>query len=113
MSGDAVLLMTAAVSPEHAGSGLGRMLVQAAAKDLHRRNVRAMEAFGRLGARPRCSWAGASLPAQFLSAVGFKTVREHAVWPRMRLDLRTVAVLAGGHGGGRRAAAAAGACSRC
>ena len=29
------------------------------------------------------------LPASFLSEVGFKTVREHAVWPRMRLDLRT------------------------
>ena len=31
VSGDAVLLMTAAVSPEHAGQGLGRVLVQAAA----------------------------------------------------------------------------------
>jgi GNAT superfamily N-acetyltransferase len=89
VSADAVLLMTAAVSPEHAGGGLGRMLVQAAAKDLNRRNIRAMEAFGRSGvlaAQP----GGCVLPAQFLSAVGFKTVREHAMWPRMRLDLRTV-----------------------
>ena len=53
VSGDAVLLMTAAVAPEHSGSGLGRMLVQAAAKDLHRRNVRAMEAFGRSVPVPR------------------------------------------------------------
>ena len=88
VSGDAVLLMTAAVAPEHAGSGLGRMLVQAAAKDLHRRNVRAMEAFGRSGAVP-LPLGGCVLPASFLSEVGFKTVREHAVWPRMRLDLRT------------------------
>ena len=65
------------------------MLVQAAAKDLHRRNVRAMEAFGRsVPVRRRCG--GCVLPAAFLSEVGFKTVREHAVWPRMRLDLRTV-----------------------
>jgi GNAT superfamily N-acetyltransferase len=90
VSGDAVLLMTAAVAPEHSGSGLGRMLVQAAAKDLHRRNVRAMEAFGRSGPVPR-QLGGCVLPASFLCEVGFKTVREHAVWPRMRLDLRTVA----------------------
>jgi GNAT superfamily N-acetyltransferase len=89
VSADAVLLMTAAVSPEHAGAGLGRQLVQAAAKDLNRRNVRAMEAFGRSGMGP-AAWGGCVVPAQFLSAVGFKTVREHAVWPRMRLDLRTV-----------------------
>ena len=89
VSGDAVLLMTAAVAPEHSGSGLGRMLVQAAAKDLHRRNVRAMEAFGRSVPVPR-QLGGCVLPASFLSEVGFKTVREHAVWPRMRLDLRTV-----------------------
>jgi GNAT superfamily N-acetyltransferase len=89
VSGDAVLLMTAAVSPEHAGQGLGRVLVQAAAKDLHRRDIRAMEAFGRFGA-PAGMRGGCVLPADFLSAVGFKTVREHPVWPRMRLDLRTM-----------------------
>jgi GNAT superfamily N-acetyltransferase len=40
VSGDAVLLMTARLLPEYAGGGLGRMLVQAAAKDLTRRGVR-------------------------------------------------------------------------
>ena len=28
-------------------------------------------------------------PAKFLTAVGFKTVREHRTYPRLRLDLRT------------------------
>ena len=46
VSGDAVLLMAARVRPEYRGGGLARMLVQAAAKDLTRRGVRAIEAFG-------------------------------------------------------------------
>lgn len=48
VSPDAVLLMTAQVLPEFAGAGLGRMLVQSVAKDLTRRGVRAVEAFGDL-----------------------------------------------------------------
>ena len=46
VSGDAVLLMTARVLPEFTGGGLARMLVQSAAKDLTRRGVRAIEAYG-------------------------------------------------------------------
>ena len=46
VSADAVLLMTARVLPEYTGGGLARMLIQAAAKDLTRRGVRAVEAFG-------------------------------------------------------------------
>ena len=48
VSGDAVLLMTGRVVTEFQGGGLGRMLLQAAAKDLTRRGVRAIEAFGSL-----------------------------------------------------------------
>lgn len=90
VSGDAVLLMTARVLPEFGGGGLGRMLVQTAAKDLTRRGVRAIEAFGRAGPveegknAPTCV-----VPADFLLAVGFKTVRPHHRFPRLRLDLRT------------------------
>lgn len=29
------------------------------------------------------------VPADFLSAVGFKTVRPHPKWPRLRLELRS------------------------
>lgn len=85
VSGDAVLLMTAHVLPELAGGGLGRMLVQGVAKDLTRRGVRAIEAFGDARwERPECV-----VPADFLLAVGFKTVRPHPRFPRLRLELKT------------------------
>ena len=103
VSGDAVLLMTARLLPEFAGGGLGRMLVQAAAKDLTRRGVRALEAFGRVG--ENLPPGGCVVPADFLLAVGFKTVRPHHGFPRLRLDLRSAAVLARGHGGRPGAAA--------
>lgn len=85
VSADAVLLMTAHVLTEFAGGGLGRMLVQGVAKDLTRRGVRAIEAFGDLRwEKPACV-----LPADYLLAVGFKTIRPHHRYPRLRLDLRT------------------------
>ncbi|HEV2451274.1 MAG TPA: GNAT family N-acetyltransferase [Streptosporangiaceae bacterium] len=85
VSADAVLLMTAHVLTEFAGGGLGRMLVQSVAKDLTRRGVKAIEAFGDLKwERPACV-----LPADYLLAVGFKTVRPHHRFPRLRLELRT------------------------
>lgn len=85
VSADAVLLMTAHVLPEFTGGGLGRMLVQGVAKDLTRRGVRAIEAFGDL------QWSGPAcvIPAQHLLAVGFKTVRPHPRFPRLRLELKT------------------------
>jgi hypothetical protein len=88
VSADAVLLMTATVLPEFSGGGLGRMLVQGVAKDLIRRGVRAVEAFGdtQWGERGHCL-----LPADHLLAVGFKTVRPHPRHPRLRLELKTAA----------------------
>lgn len=109
VSTDAVLLMTGTVLEEFRGGGLGRMLVQGAAKDLTRRGVRAIEAFGVLGDRldagPVARRAagesaaerperyapppGCVVPADFLLAVGFKTVRPHHRHPRLRLELKT------------------------
>ncbi|RJK94156.1 GNAT family N-acetyltransferase [Vallicoccus soli] len=101
VSGDAVLLMTAAVQPEMRGGGLGRVLVQSVAKDLVRRGVRALEAFG--DARPdedadaaptgapagrRAHRRACLVPADYLLAVGFKTVRPHHRFPRLRLELK-------------------------
>jgi GNAT superfamily N-acetyltransferase len=83
---DAVLLTAVAVLPELAGGGIGRMLVQAVAKDLTRRGVRAIEAFG--DATPT-SESHCVIPADFLLSVGFKTVRAHHRWPRLRLELRS------------------------
>ena len=85
VSSDAVLLLTAQLLPEFAGGGLGRMLVHAVAKDLTRRGVRAIEAFG----DSRWESPACVLPADFLLAVGFKTVRQHPRYPRLRLDLKS------------------------
>jgi len=85
VSADAVLLMTAHILPEFAGGGLGRMLVQGVAKDLTRRGVKAIEAFGDLKAEE----GGCMVPADYLLSVGFKTIRPHHRYPRLRLDLRS------------------------
>jgi GNAT superfamily N-acetyltransferase len=86
VSADAVLLTTMHVMPEFAGEGLGRMLAQAVVRDLTRRGVKAVEAFGdaRPGTEPGCL-----VPADFLRSVGFKTVRPHPRWPRLRMELRS------------------------
>ena len=49
VSADAALLMTAEVLPDFGGGGLARMLVQGVAKDLTRRGIKAVEAFGGSG----------------------------------------------------------------
>ncbi len=106
VSPDAVLLMTAHLMPEFTGGGLGRMLVQGVARDASRRGIKAIEAFG-LAKSPsepeeRAEWAATRpsaprpaaehvcvLPADYLLAVGFKTVRPHPKTPRLRLDLKS------------------------
>ncbi|WP_129308031.1 GNAT family N-acetyltransferase [Streptomyces sp. L2] len=85
VSPDAVQLMTAFVMPDFQGQGLGRVMVQAVAKDLLRRGFRAIEAFG----DARWKEAACLLPADHLLAVGFKTVRQHPTHPRLRLELRS------------------------
>ncbi|MPZ27829.1 MAG: GNAT family N-acetyltransferase [Micromonosporaceae bacterium] len=92
-SPDAALLANAHVAPGYAGRGLGRMLVQAAAHDLARRGVRALEAFGHTGRTGAPDQTGAPdrcvAPAELFVAVGFKTVRPHPRYPRLRLELRS------------------------
>lgn len=85
VSADAVLLMTGHVLPEFVGGGLARMLVQGVAKDLVRRGIKAIEAFGDLhDDGPACV-----MPAEYLKSVGFKTIRPHHRYPRLRLELKT------------------------
>ncbi|GEC10519.1 GNAT family N-acetyltransferase [Streptomyces spinoverrucosus] len=85
VSPDAVQLMTAFIVPGYQGQGLGRVMVQTVAKDLLRRGFKAIEAFG----DARWKEPACVLPAEHLLAVGFKTVRPHLTYPRMRLELRT------------------------
>ncbi len=95
VSADAVLLMTANVVPAFAGGGLGRMLVQGVARDLTKRGIKAIEAFGdaKYGeadpAGRSGDGSGCLAPADFFLSVGFKTVRPHPRYPRLRLELRT------------------------
>ena len=78
---------TSGCTREHAGGGLGRMLVQGMARDLIKRGgIKAVEAFGDTrgpGRRGSCV-----VPSDFLGSVGFKTQRAHGATPRMRMDLR-------------------------
>jgi len=87
VSPDAVALAALRVEPEHADHGLARMLVQGMAADLARRGVRAVEAIA--SATPGA--VDCLVPADFLLAVGFTTVRPHPRTPRLRLDLRSTA----------------------
>ena len=105
VSEDAVLLATAMVYPDYAGSGLGRVLMQTVVKDLVKRGgIRALEAFGDHRATARVgreadpdgpgtvaslAYGDCVLPADYLLRVGFKTHRAHPRYPRMRLELKS------------------------
>ena len=86
VSADAVLLMTAHVLGDFAGGGLGRMLVQGIAKDLTRRGVKAIEAFGDLQlARDR---PASFRPTTCSLSASRRSARTRAI-PRLRLELKT------------------------
>jgi GNAT superfamily N-acetyltransferase len=90
ISADAVLLMSTHVVPSFAGGGLGRMLIQGIARDVAKRGIRAIEAFGDAKFGDEADETSRCLaPADFFLAVGFKTVRPHPRFPRVRLELRT------------------------
>jgi hypothetical protein len=62
-------------------------------RNVVRHDIRAIEAFGRTGAvaepDPQLPDHSCLLPADYLLAVGFKTVRPHPRTPRLRLDVKT------------------------
>jgi GNAT superfamily N-acetyltransferase len=90
VSEDAVLLATAMIAPEHAGGGLGRVLMQTVVKDLLKRGgILAIEAFGDSRASGSSHVGSCVLPTDYLLGVGFKTHRPHPRYPRMRLELRS------------------------
>lgn len=69
--------------------GLGRLLLQAALRDLHGRGERSVYAFGHAAATN-----GAETPmpeAEFLLGQGFVVDRPDRLYPLLRLDLRTLA----------------------
>lgn len=88
-SADAVLMTAMQVLPEFRGSGWGRLLVQEAVHDLTRRGVKAIEAFGDAQPEEAPDEHSCVVPSAFLTSVGFKTVRPHPRWPRLRMELRS------------------------
>ncbi|MDX6358879.1 MAG: hypothetical protein QOH37_1933 [Nocardioidaceae bacterium] len=90
VSADAVLLSAVYVDPAARGGGFGRMLVQGLARDLiERGDVHAVEAFGDTRGPGLAGGGRCVIPVDFLTSVGFKTQRAHAITPRMRMDLRS------------------------
>lgn len=86
-SDDALTLATLWVEPHWRQHGLGRLLVQAALREAHRREVKAVEAFG----DRRFSEGACVLPAAWLLHEGFVVHREHPRHPLMRIDVRRTA----------------------
>ena len=84
-SDDALLLATAWVDPEARGAGVGRMLVQSAVKEAHRRGLRGVEAYGDRRHRD----AACVLPCTWLVHEGFAVHREHPRYPLLRIDVKT------------------------
>lgn len=90
VSTDALQLATVYVDPLARGGGLGRVLIQAMARDLVKRGgILAVEAFGDSRPWQQARSGGCVVPTGFLSAVGFKTQRAHPMHPRMRMELRS------------------------
>ena len=65
------------------------MLIQGVARDLTKRGVKAIEAFGDTKGDEAESGGECVAPADFFLSVGFKTVRAHPRFPRLRLELRS------------------------
>lgn len=86
VSPDAVVMTTLYVDPAHRRGGIGRLLIQAMARDLiERGGIRAVEVF----ADTRGVTGHCLVPAEFCLRVGFRTQRAHRTTPRLRMDLRT------------------------
>lgn len=89
-SPDVLVLATIWVEPQWRQHGLGRLLVQAALREAHRRDVAAVEAWG----DRRWSEAACVLPAAWLLHEGFVVHREHPRHPLLRIDVRRTAAWA-------------------
>lgn len=89
VSKDAWFLATGHVLPEAQGRGLGKALIQAVLRDAKEHGKRALECFAdREWCQPDCM-----LPADFCERVGFRVRRDHARFPLMRIDVRSLAKL--------------------
>lgn len=105
VSADAVLLTSMGIEPGQSG-GLATMLIGQVVRELVRRGVRALEAFGRTSeagelldrtldpelqaavtALGDCSFDRCMVDTEFLLDAGFTVVAPHRYFPRLRLEL--------------------------
>ncbi|MBE0476281.1 MAG: GNAT family N-acetyltransferase [Coriobacteriia bacterium] len=86
----AILIACLHISREARQRGLGKVLLQAALRDLVSRNERTVEAYA-AAARPEDFAASPVVGQEFLERQGFSVLRPHPVNPLMRLDLRSLA----------------------
>lgn len=84
---DALLLATVWVDPTQRNTGVGRLLVQAAVKEAHHRDLEAVQAWGDRSFREsRCV-----LPLTWLLHQGFVVATEHPRRPLLRLEVSRTA----------------------
>ncbi|TLM78087.1 MAG: GNAT family N-acetyltransferase [Actinobacteria bacterium] len=89
-TGDAPLIACMHIVPEARQHGFGKVLMQAALRDLVQRGERAVEAYGVAG---QVDYAHSPMVGvEFLLRLGFTVVRPHPDMPLMRMDLRSLAV---------------------
>ena len=87
--GDAVLIACLHVEAGLRDVGLGKVLIQAALRDLVSRRERTVEAYAAAG--PATGERPALMTVEFLLRQGFSVSRPHPRYPLMRLELRTLA----------------------
>lgn len=86
---DAVLIMCMHIDPIARQRGLGKVLMQAALRDLTTRGERTVQAYA---ATQRSDYAlSPFLGVEFLLRMGFTVARPHPAVPLMQLDLRSLA----------------------
>jgi GNAT superfamily N-acetyltransferase len=88
-SDDAVLLACLHVASDARHAGLGKVMLQAALRDLVARGERALEAYGAIDPVDRRHTP--MITVEFLLRQGFTVVRPNPRYPLLRLELRTLA----------------------
>jgi len=86
---DAVLIACLHVEPDVRETGLDKVLLQAALRDLVSRGERVVEAYGSAGSAER--ELSPLMPVEFLLRQGFAVARPHPTTPLMRLELKSLA----------------------
>jgi GNAT superfamily N-acetyltransferase len=84
----AVLLACLHVIPDVRDAGLGKVLLQAALRDLVSRKEKVLEAYAATGAADRDR--SPLMSVEFLLRQGFKVARPHPLYPLMRLELKSL-----------------------